>query len=122
MNIVGVTSCSTGIAQTYIAKERLEQNARRRGHNIKIETQGTMGLESPLTPEDIRKADLVVISVAVTIPVSYTQLVDFGPEPFVINIACETEQNQFYRRTSVSYTHLYVRLCQPSYGREYSVY
>ena len=32
-------------------------------------------------------------------PEHYPNTSDFGPEPFVVNIACSTEKNLFYRRT-----------------------
>lgn len=62
MNIVGVTACTAGIAHTYIAKEKLVNAAKKLGHNIKIETQGTIGMEDELTAEDLKKADIVIIA------------------------------------------------------------
>lgn len=62
MNIVGITACSTGIAHTYIAKEKLINAGQKLGHNVKIETQGTIGTEDGLTSEDILKADVVIIA------------------------------------------------------------
>ena len=44
MNIVAVTSCPTGIAHTYMAAEQLEKKAKELNHNIKFETQGSMGI------------------------------------------------------------------------------
>ena len=42
---------------------------------------------------------------------------DFGPEPFVVNIACATEQNPFYRRTLWTGCHLQLTLmCIPPCG------
>jgi PTS system fructose-specific IIC component len=41
MRFVGVTSCPTGIAHTYMAAEALEQAAKDAGHEISIETQGS---------------------------------------------------------------------------------
>jgi mannose-6-phosphate isomerase-like protein (cupin superfamily) len=35
---------------------------------------------------------------------------DFGPEPFVVNIACATKQNSFYRRTVWTGCHLQLTL------------
>lgn len=62
MKIVGVTACTAGIAHTYIAKEKLVLAAKSRGHEIKVETQGTIGVEDGLTAEDIQKADVVIIA------------------------------------------------------------
>ena len=42
MNIVCVAACTAGIAHTYIAREKLIKGAKALGHNIKVETQGTM--------------------------------------------------------------------------------
>ena len=59
MNIVGVSACSAGIAHTYIVQEKLEQAAKAMGHTCKIETQGSIGVENQLTPEEIAAADAV---------------------------------------------------------------
>jgi PTS system fructose-specific IIC component len=40
---VAVTSCLTGIAHTYMAAEALEQAAKKLGHDITVETQGSAG-------------------------------------------------------------------------------
>ncbi len=62
MNIVGITACIAGIAHTYIAKEKLIQAAEELGHSIKIESQGTIGVEDALTAHDIAQADVVIIA------------------------------------------------------------
>lgn len=62
MNIIGITACVSGIAHTYIAKEKLMDAARELGHWAKIETQGTIGVEDQLTEADIAKADAVIIA------------------------------------------------------------
>ncbi|HHV09544.1 MAG TPA: PTS fructose transporter subunit IIB [Clostridiales bacterium] len=62
MNIVGITACIAGIAHTYIAKEKLVTAAKELGHSIKIETQGTIGVEDQLTPADVAAADVVIIA------------------------------------------------------------
>ena len=67
MKIVAVTACPTGIAHTYMAAEQLEKTARRLGHTIKVETQGSMGIENELTPEDIVEALCAIF--AVSLPV-----------------------------------------------------
>jgi PTS system fructose-specific IIC component len=43
VRIVAVTSCITGIAHTYMAAEALEQAAKKLGHEITVETQGSAG-------------------------------------------------------------------------------
>ena len=65
MKIVSVCACTSGIAHTYIAKEKLIRAAESMGHTIKVETQGTIGTEDELTAEEIKEAD-VVIDIAIT--------------------------------------------------------
>src|SRR6185369_3893176 len=50
MKIIAVTACPTGIAHTYMAAEQLEKTAKTLGHQIKVETQGAMGIENELSP------------------------------------------------------------------------
>ena len=67
MNIVGVAACVAGIAHTYIAKKKLVQAAQKAGHNIQMETQGTIGVEDELTSENIKNADVVILAVDIQI-------------------------------------------------------
>jgi fructose-specific phosphotransferase system IIB component len=67
MNIVAVTACPTGIAHTYMAAERLEKAAKRLGHTIKVETQGAMGIENELSPDDIARADVVILAAGIAV-------------------------------------------------------
>ncbi|MHA3775454.1 PTS fructose-like transporter subunit IIB [Verrucomicrobiota bacterium sgz303538] len=60
--LVGITSCPTGIAHTFMAAEALGKAARALGHTIKVETQGSVGAKNQLTPEEIAEADAVVIA------------------------------------------------------------
>ncbi|HEY9762866.1 MAG TPA: PTS fructose-like transporter subunit IIB [Trichocoleus sp.] len=60
--LVGITSCPTGIAHTFMAAEALKQGAARLGHEIKVETQGSVGAKNQLTDEEIARADAVVIA------------------------------------------------------------
>ncbi len=62
MKILAITACTAGIAHTYIAKEKLENAAKELGDHIKVETQGSIGVENELTHEDIREADVILIS------------------------------------------------------------
>jgi len=62
LKIVGITSCPTGIAHTFMAAEGLEQGAKNLGHTIKVETQGSVGAKNNLTADDIAAADLVIIA------------------------------------------------------------
>lgn len=63
MKLVAVCACTSGIAHTYMAKEKLRKAAESLGHEIHIETQGTIGVEDELTPEQIAEADAVILAV-----------------------------------------------------------
>ena len=67
MKIVGVCACVAGIAHTYLAKEKLINAASKRGHEIKVETQGDIGIENELTEEEIKEADVVILAVDVSV-------------------------------------------------------
>ena len=67
MKIVGITACPTGIAHTYMAQEALEKECRRRGYDVKIETQGSIGIENELSQEEIDEADVIILAVAVMV-------------------------------------------------------
>lgn len=67
MKIVGIAACTVGIAHTYIAQEKLETAARKAGHDIKIETQGTIGIENELSEQQIQEADIVIIATDVKV-------------------------------------------------------
>ncbi|KFE41059.1 fructose-specific PTS transporter subunit EIIC [Staphylococcus agnetis] len=62
MKIVAVTSCPNGIAHTYMAQEKLEQAAQELGIDIKVETQGGVGVENRLSAKEIAEADGVIIA------------------------------------------------------------
>lgn len=63
MKIVAVAACTSGIAHTYIAKEKLIKAAEALGHTIHVETQGTIGTENELTSEQIKEADVAILAV-----------------------------------------------------------
>ncbi|WP_295909542.1 PTS fructose transporter subunit IIB [uncultured Bifidobacterium sp.] len=67
MKIVGVTACTIGIAHTYLAQQKLEDAAKAAGDDIKVETQGTIGIENALTAEDIEQADVVILAIDIKI-------------------------------------------------------
>ncbi|HCD45082.1 MAG TPA: PTS fructose transporter subunit IIB [Lachnoclostridium sp.] len=67
MYIIGVTSCSTGIAHTYMAAEAIKKAAKRHGYKAKIETQGSIGIENKLNTKDIESADLILICADVSL-------------------------------------------------------
>ncbi|ATA20454.1 MAG: PTS fructose transporter subunit IIB [Gibbsiella quercinecans] len=67
MKIVCVAACTAGIAHTYIAREKLIKGARALNHDIKVETQGTIGTENALSAEDIAAADVVILAIDIKI-------------------------------------------------------
>lgn len=60
--LVAVTSCPTGIAHTFMAAQALSKSAAALGHEIKVETQGSVGAKNRLTDEEIERADAVIIA------------------------------------------------------------
>lgn len=56
MKIVAVSACTAGIAHTYMAQEALEQECEKRGIEIKVETQGGMGIDNELEQDEIDEA------------------------------------------------------------------
>ena len=59
--IVGVSSCPTGIAHTFMAAEALERAGRERGVTVRVEGQGS-GRIDWLDPDLIERADAVVFA------------------------------------------------------------
>ncbi len=60
--IIAATGCTTGIAHTYMAQEKLEEAAKKMGVTIKVETHGQIGVENELTNEEIQNAEAVIIA------------------------------------------------------------
>lgn len=60
--IIGVCACPAGIAHTYMAAENLERQGKKLGFQVKIETNGSGGIENRLREEDIKEADYVIIA------------------------------------------------------------
>ena len=52
--LLGVTGCPTGIAHTYMAEEALKE--------MKVETNGAVGVENELTAEDIAECDGIIVA------------------------------------------------------------
>lgn len=68
--IVGITSCPTGIAHTFMAAEGVEQGAKALGYAVKVETQGSVGAQNTLTAEEIAAAEVVVIAADTNVDLS----------------------------------------------------
>ncbi|WP_101842597.1 PTS fructose transporter subunit IIB [Halobacillus sp. Marseille-P3879] len=105
MKIVGVAACTAGIAHTYLAKEKLIKGAESLGHQIRVETQGTIGVEEELTADEIKSAELVIIAADVNIngkdrfsdkPVVKvpTHVVIKSPKNLIKNAEKQMRQNQ----------------------------
>jgi fructose-specific phosphotransferase system IIB component len=62
VKIIAVTACPTGIAHTYMTAEQLEKTGRKRGHEIRVETQGAMGIENELTEDELSQAEAAIIA------------------------------------------------------------
>lgn len=62
MKFVAVTSCPTGIAHTYMAAEALTIAAKEMGHEIKVETQGSVGAENIIEASDLEGVTAVIIA------------------------------------------------------------
>jgi len=60
--IVAITACPTGIAHTFMAAEALRKQAVAMGHEIAVETQGSVGAKNVLTSDQIHEADAVIIA------------------------------------------------------------
>lgn len=67
MKIACVCACTSGIAHTYIAREKLKNAAKELGYTINIETQGTIGTEDKLTDKMIEDADVILLAVDIAI-------------------------------------------------------
>ena len=67
MKFLAITSCPTGIAHTYMAAEALQMAAKEMGHEIKVETQGSVGAENVITKEDLKDVKAVIIAADTTI-------------------------------------------------------
>ncbi|MFG6120977.1 fructose-specific PTS transporter subunit EIIC [Thalassobacillus sp. B23F22_16] len=62
MKILAVTACPVGIAHTYMAAENLQKAGEEMGVDIKVETQGSIGVENALTDKDVEEADGIIIA------------------------------------------------------------
>ncbi|WNB92142.1 PTS fructose transporter subunit IIABC [Bacillus sp. NEB1478] len=67
MKILAITSCPNGIAHTYMAAENIQKAADRLGVQMKIETQGSIGVENEFSEKDIQEADGIIIAADKTV-------------------------------------------------------
>ncbi|MEH7548620.1 PTS fructose transporter subunit IIABC [Neobacillus vireti] len=66
--ILAVTACPVGIAHTYMAAENLQKAGAALGVEIKVETQGSIGVENALTDQEIAEADGIIIAADKEVP------------------------------------------------------
>jgi fructose-specific PTS system IIB-like component len=62
MKILAVTACPSGVAHTYMAAEALERAAKAKGIEIKVETQGSIGIENTIAENDLKGTDAVILT------------------------------------------------------------
>lgn len=62
MKIVAVTACPSGVAHTFLAAEALSIAAKNKGIDIRVETQGSIGIEDELTIDEIKAANVVILT------------------------------------------------------------
>lgn len=67
MKILAITACPNGIAHTYMAAENLQKAADQLGVEMKVETQGSIGVENEFTEQEIREADGIIIAADKTV-------------------------------------------------------
>ena len=60
--IIAVTACPTGIAHTFMAAEKIKETAKAMGLDVKVETNGQIGVENKLTKEDIERAAGIIVA------------------------------------------------------------
>ncbi len=60
--IIAVTACPTGIAHTFMAAEKIKEAAKEMGLDVKVETNGQIGVENRLTKEDIDRAVGIIVA------------------------------------------------------------
>ena len=67
MKILAITACTAGVAHTYMAAKNLENKAKARGYDIKVEKQGANGIDGRITAQDIAEASGIIFATDVGI-------------------------------------------------------
>ncbi|OIJ13867.1 PTS fructose transporter subunit IIA [Anaerobacillus arseniciselenatis] len=60
--ILAVTACPTGIAHTFMAADSLKAKAKELGFDIKVETNGSSGVENELKASEIKEAVAIIVA------------------------------------------------------------
>ncbi|CAM3135582.1 PTS fructose-like transporter subunit IIB [Streptobacillus ratti] len=79
MKILAVTACPSGVAHTYMAAESLKKAAQAKGYEVKVETQGQIGIENEITIDEIKDADVVIL----TTDIGLKNIEKFNGKPIV---------------------------------------
>ncbi len=67
MKLVAVMACPVGMAHTYMASAALQEAAKKKGIEIKIETQGALGIKDRITKTDIQEACAAILATDVAV-------------------------------------------------------
>lgn len=59
--VVGISSCSCGIAHTYMNAEAMVKSGKAYGIDVHIEKQGSLGIEDEVSKEEFEQADAIVL-------------------------------------------------------------
>lgn len=62
MKILAITACTAGVAHTYMAAKTLENKAKARGYEIKVEKQGANGIDDRITAKDVAEASGIIFA------------------------------------------------------------
>ncbi|WP_413699519.1 PTS fructose transporter subunit IIB [Psychromonas sp. KJ10-10] len=77
--ILAITACTAGVAHTYMAAKTLENKAKARGYEVKVEKQGANGIDDRITKQDVEEADGIIFATDVGI----AEMERFDGLPFV---------------------------------------
>ena len=70
VKLVAITACPTGVAHTFMAAEALTEAAIAMGVELKVETQGSVGVQHLLATADIAAADAVIVAADIEVDLS----------------------------------------------------
>lgn len=61
LKVVGISSCSAGIAHTYMNASAMQKIAKQYGFKVHIEKQGQLGPEDVVSQKEFDEADVIVL-------------------------------------------------------------
>lgn len=62
MKIVAICACPSGVAHTYLAAAALKDAAKKFDFDIKVETQGSIGIENEISQIEADEANCVILT------------------------------------------------------------